>query len=616
MKLRNLLLIGTGGIIGTALLAWLLIILGTKAGLFSVALTDTGYAAYDPQLAGNTYDTTQWVMIPGHCDGLSEARAAQCRTAMTPYAGISVKNGVLTQNAIPYATRDGQPGLRTADLRLINFKTEFTMMPGGIDGGTVCWYDYCYTDTRPSNTRAASTPATLELVWNDYAEGEYQILINGDVKKSGTVPEGTPFYLTKKPASDYGTQHWLSETHTWKNPRQKRLFGCDLQSGEVLAFKNIKGPSTFDIDDLAGFQRFCTDIPSTFLKAGVAGTSKDIYYALAQGETVQIGENHARKIVYVASAIKAGVRLDCGKGTGVDVDKNQCGDLTGMADLGPSVVYVQDQIDLDNDVGIVNQGTVVFNTHHEATTILGGVFTAAPPQYTCQGNDGFDTSDDVFFSYPSPREECYTFTLNDHEWQGGDADVMINDFFSVNIDEANMNLCYCGNINGGLRKPTGWNVLYRATLTKPLINDVELLHETAYDLEADATGTLLLENLYDREISTTIILSTRSTITGDTRSTTITATLKPGTNTITVPLQTSVLGEQTITTRIYLRTEADSLQISTDSKTSYTVTKDATPSTGSTNNGSDTTAGADDGIISRLITTIKNFLARIFGGQA
>src|SRR5947208_613608 len=127
---------------GILLAAVVLIGVALYSRTLSIAtIGEEGYVPYDALLAGGSFDHAKFVESGGSCDGLSAGtpRAVACPGVInTQYAGITVKNGNLLQSAIPYVADDQQRSLRTTDLRLVDFKTEFTMYPGGQDGGTVC----------------------------------------------------------------------------------------------------------------------------------------------------------------------------------------------------------------------------------------------------------------------------------------------------------------------------------------------------------------------------------------------------------------------------------------------------------------------------------------------
>jgi hypothetical protein len=128
------------------------------------------------------------------------------------------------------------------------FRAEFQLFAGGKDGGTVCWYTSCYTATGGrEDRRAHSQTGTLELLWDDYETGHYQMKINNQVVQDGNVSEGTPFYLQSTPTSNYGTEWWLRGELTLTNPRVKRLFGCEPQAGEVKSHTCTNGPASLTV---------------------------------------------------------------------------------------------------------------------------------------------------------------------------------------------------------------------------------------------------------------------------------------------------------------------------------------------------------------------------------
>jgi len=339
-------------------------------GAFQAAigvLGEEGYHPYDTFLSANSYDKAKWnYTIPNACvrgdgqycfayqytscvrGGISPA--PECAPApagghsgevhcTAPWAGVSGSAGKLVVAPTNGAVGgDSTPLIRTNDLRLKNFRMEFNVVPTRCGsnqynyGGAGLWTNKGLVTefARGGGTSSIVYVArSVELTWDDYLLGHYQIKVNGAVAQEGVVSEGQELYFYTRPANAYSTScsDECTATAVIQNPRVKDLFDCQVGAGSVKATKTFRVPGKFSINDLSGLQSFCPTIPATHMVNGTLATSSQVYYALAGGQSVTVGQNEIWQVSYVANADVIGAPAVCAQW---NIDAGNC---SGVVDL-------------------------------------------------------------------------------------------------------------------------------------------------------------------------------------------------------------------------------------------------------------------------------------------
>ena len=452
------------------------------ANRLDIAVGEEGYTPYDPQLAGGSFDQLKWVEVGGSCNGLTGQREASCKAVMSvPYNDVTIRNGKLVHTGLPAADQSGQRTLRTKDLRLIDFRTEFQLYPGGVNGGTICWYDYCFTDTAKRN-RASSPVAALELRWDDAELGHYQLFINNQLKREGIVPEGTPFYLESTPTVDVGTENWLIGELTLINPRVKPLFGCDLQAGEVKVHTCTAGPAVVTSSDLVGLKRFCPSLPATFTDAGISASSKRIYYKLAQGKPEVIAQNQIWEFQYIAD----------GKTVKTSPDK------TGIVELCKGPVLIEDLEDLPVEPAAVTGSSLSWTSYGRfdgkayktrKTDLLSGdkVFMSTS---SIKIDDAACPYTEATQSYPGLPASCFSLVAFGKTFHEGDT-VAVADGLNVTLQSLAAQYRLDDTAGRVYAWSARWQLQFAPSIVRVDLPELEnAMQQTRWSAEADLTSGL------------------------------------------------------------------------------------------------------------------------------
>jgi hypothetical protein len=525
-----------------------------------VQFGEEGFEPYDPRLSLNEYDPLKWVQSPVSCAGLAGTRLSNCQGLAAGQHGLSAKDGTLVQSAVPYV--NVQPSVRTADLWLVDFRTEFQLFAGGADGGTVCWYGYCYTATGGREDRRSSSPtATFALRWDIAEIGKYQIFINNELVTEGIAPEGTPFYLSSTPVSDYGTQWWLRGEVRFKNPRVKRLFNCDLQAGEVKVHTCVAGPRSLTVNDLSGFKRFCPSLPATFTDAGIAGSSERVYYNLSAGQSLTLGVNQVWDFQYIAD----------GKALNTPPDK------TGLVELCKGPIIIDDLKDLPVENASIAGGTLTWSSYGRFDGIKGyrtkktdlasgdGVFMKTSPVRIDEAACPYAAATQ---EYPGLPSSCFSVEAFGKTFQDGET-RSINEYLNVTLQK--LSVRYRDDETNG--HVVSWSAQWRLSFG-PLAVTIRMPTDDAA-LGSSYNAQYEIINGLPSPAFTVTSIQVYSTTIGEKTTVLSNASLgAQGSKNVMVTLPTRTLGEQRLTMTPSLQTEYGGITFQQISA-SYNVTSDA-----------------------------------------
>jgi hypothetical protein len=585
-------------------------------------LGEESYQPYDPLLAAGSFDKTKWVseakpMIRQFysCSGSTITDSqydvynyVQNMTFPTgvglvikfpspptvAYTGYSYKS--------PYSDVDGPQlagKIRTKDLRLVNFKTEFAGVVGSCGSnaysmGGVQLYTNMNNKTAvvdyPYGNRGATPrfafgylrgPSFVELTWDDYELGHYQVKVNGVIKQEGIVPEGQPFYLWTAATVPSCYSGSCTGAPAFINPRYKELFNCDPANGEYLVSKTFTKDQDFSLETLRGFSKFCTDFPAVHYKDGVISPSKQVYYALSTGKTVQPGANEIYKVFYIADGAALGLPVMSCSGGAFDFSLNKCVGLSGLADIcgtgqqlinGICSVSAQNIIDLEPYQAVEGDDTILWTANPKLRQITSGatvLFSTATPGYTCQNTDGHSENDN--FRYPRPDASCYDFEVNNKEVVVG-SPVMMNDYFTLTMEKADVIIDYdvedehYGYVDS-------WQTINKMVLNgKPIVVKSNIASE--YTLGSTASASLAITNSYPGTLSVTILREIK-TPTGDMELKTQKTTVSSGTNSIMVKPYTAELSSISERVTVLMETSAGSLVASEPITIQYNIARGA-----------------------------------------
>lgn len=298
------------------------------SGLFNLnVIGEEGYNSYDALLDAGAIDHNLWnwtkncgTVIPPV--GSSDRVIYDACMGVQPYSNLNAQAGALTQSAInPFIISSGRSQtITTKNLRLVNAKftlklsaisatpayQSFSPLTGASLSSSNGLIDKPTFEFRPGDITLSKT-AFYELTWDDYSIGHYQIKKEGIIIQEGTIPEGTPFTLSTIVTSSHSGDLRFYTTAKWSEFRTKDLFDCDLQDGEVRVVQTWDDKGIYDIGDLRGWKRFCPSQPAYHDIGGLSSNSNQIFYALAQGESVSLIENEFWEIPYIADRVRFGL---------------------------------------------------------------------------------------------------------------------------------------------------------------------------------------------------------------------------------------------------------------------------------------------------------------------
>lgn len=386
-------------------------------------LGEEGYQSYDRLLIGGTYDKNLWIQTI-NCVGSYGERETACK-ANLPYAGVSASSGSLIVKPIGGGPKEL---VRTADLRLKDFKftaviSSYKEGLGRIDTSRGTIWSFSGRSTKITSPTVSSVG--VELIWDDYELGHYQLKVNGNVVQEGTVKEGEEFWIGAVPYQPWGgDEGWASVS--FENPRYKYLFSCDPQAGEVKVNTCFAGPAVIQKTDLKGLKSFCTALPATFSNAGVIASSKQVYYSLAKDQPVVIQANQVWEFQYLADGSKVGFPVN---GTGVvDLCKRNI-EIADLNDIPIQAPAVTNQQLLWTSNGRFDGGSVGFKTKN--VNLLSGkeVFMQTEPVSIDEVLCPYVVE---WSKYPGISPTCISISAFGQKFSEGDS-KKINPFVNVKL---------------------------------------------------------------------------------------------------------------------------------------------------------------------------------------
>ena len=517
----------------------------------SAILGEEGYVPYDSLLSSGSFDKSKWsyVMPDGGCVPTGQnvscyptpyascvsaplspgscvsGTAPSKRVCWTPYQGISASNGNLLFTPIAGAIGNKVPVVRTNNLRLANFKMEFSVSTSragsGSHGGTSLYTNKgliaSYAEAW-GNDYQGWTPLAIELVWDDFALGHYQVKSNGVVVQEGNIPEGGELYFYTMPDNAYTSNCYDDTTATaiLNNPRMKQLFSCDEGNGEYLASMTFKGFTTINLGNLQGFKRFCVAHPSIYLKGGVSANSVQLLYQLAGGQTVTVQDGDIRKVFYIADGRAIGATQACESGA-FNVNTKLCDSLTGIVDIcpvqsvkvnGSCVTFVENTFDINmSEEKVVGSDTIWWNAYTQHAGLTSGetiLLSNEPAEYDCQSSDGHNTYDSI--QYPRPSASCWTLLQNGEPTGTTYEDSFFSDTLSyqgrISYYDDDAGVYH----NGDYKFPRDWNYRH-VTVVKPLFSFTKVATDSGVTSGDTASMTFTIKNSYPQSLAARVAIT-------------------------------------------------------------------------------------------------------------
>ena len=561
----------------------------------ALVLGEEGYSSYDPLLAAGSWDTSKWVLGTATITGACKGSATGCTGANAPdvvhgvppsAVSVDKANNRIWLGSYTYtsAARPPQPGgagagMRTVDLRLVNMRFEFVAAPAWYYNGYAA---FLYTNrglvTTVTTTSTGVVSSSIELTWDDYALGHYQVKANGVVVQEGNVSDSDQLYFYVVPDGvDYtGVSHAVG----FQNPRVKNLFGCSLGAGEYLVGVPFSSGQSFNVGNLRGFERFCLDTPALTLNGSTLGSSKDIYYAVAEGQTVTTGDNQIVKVFYIGNGTAVGLSSNQCVGAAYDYTKKSCTSLTGFADFCPAgqflsngacVVQVQaSPVVLSNESRIVGDNQAFWTANYQHASLMSDGYVlvdTAPPVYTCQATDNHIDFSAV--NYPRPNASCYRFSA-DGQTLDPASDNALSEFWTLRVSGTPQVRVYYDSskgLSGDYQRPSDWQVPLTATLVKrPFVVSVAALQ--GYVLGSNESFAVSVQNglgAVDAVVETVFTDSV-----GTTQAVQL-VWLRSGANSFRVPVNAAHVGQASAQVIVLLVTDAGTLQGSDAQEFAYAV---------------------------------------------
>lgn len=459
------------------------------------------YHAYDDLLVTGSFDRGDWLYSPSQtCQWTGTPGISG---TVEPWDTISASTDKITVGIFK-GVDPCIPVLSTKNLYLKDFKVSFESSANRCgtnknNQGHSCVYAnnqvlWCLPDI---SGRDPHQTVSVEVRWDDYRAGHYQVFVNEVLKKEGVASETNGLFITTKSDSENGWDE-CGASSSFINPRVAEVFGCDLQAGEVKAVKTFATPGVFDINDLPGWKRFCTNVESYHFDNGVAGTSAQVYYALAQGEDVTVGDNEYWEVTYLADANAVGVTDDLCEY--FNVDKDNCtgsvhfcenfvpgvGCLTLAEDFEDIPVpdpVVEDQTLWWSSYGFMNDGLWIHDKLNLRLYSGENEIMHVPwPDVTC-GWPGNHVA-----KYPGNAEGCLELDSFNNNFLA-DSRISVGDFLKVEIDDFTAR--YYETTHG---KNMKYVATWRLDFDKDAISAEITDGESSYVLNDDSTVTAKVQN--------------------------------------------------------------------------------------------------------------------------
>lgn len=411
-----------------------------QAAIGSGLLGEEGYEPYDGGLAAGSINPVKFsVAKPSNGAASAGASFSYCPSYSGSYLCGSSYSGGASCNAAQAQVTPGNGVLSVSggasasakDLYLNNFKADVvlgvakacydTTPKGYLNSCVSSNRGWSYCSKVPAKwALPADETGVIEVKWDDYNAGHYQLFWRGGLVEEGNVSESSPLAISI--GSGYGRFCDLgcqaSSVAAFYNPRSQHVFGCDPQTNEYLIGRAFANGADFNIANLRGLKRFCTQIPAIHFKDGVVGASKQVYYALASGQTVTVGDNEIYKVFYIGNASVLGVPPNVCVGSAYDYTTKNCSSLTGIIDVCPAgyyfnnglcIIQVENKLDYaaSNLVG-GTKATIALNEHSpRAYNGAAVVFEAAAPRYS-----GVASGEQCAVVYPAGGAAAWAFSLN------------------------------------------------------------------------------------------------------------------------------------------------------------------------------------------------------------
>lgn len=565
------------------------IVLGVVAALYylspfgslSTILGEEGYSPYDTLLIGSSFDRAKWLDITPRVGQTVDLGAPNSGHMVTiiPYAGFTAKNGIISvgmngQNligSVPFADT-----FRTANLRLRNYRMEvFTFSQRSSTAVTQCFgtsTGHQYGCVKGQYASDGSTTTTVELVWDDYEIGHYQLKINGALAEEGVIADGKEFYFIFQ-AEYIADRDFRSGYITIANPRVQSLFGCDPQSNEYIIGQSFVGPDVFTMNDLPGFNRFCVDHPALHLVNGTSGPSKQIYFALAKGQAVKVANNEGWKVFYIGSAQAAGITA---KQCAEAIDA-KTGDCTGYVDIVKPII-IQNLVDIKPEASVATEQTISWTSY--------GLFTdnsfSQKKTDFMSGSSFFMTTTNlkinevscpytpIIQSYPQDvlRADCFSITSFGKQFQDGTV-TKLNDYMTVTMRDL-----HASYYKDGVEQSYSWSSRWDMQFSPTSISISPFTIPAVVAPNKIQQETISVQNNLPGNVNVNLIIDTVKAITGEHIIVVKELKIDAGQrqNTV-VDLDSTIFGDTKVTITPVLVTEAGNIQM-TGTTVSYNVAAD------------------------------------------
>jgi len=532
MKDKTYFVVGILSLIGIFLLALFF------TGSLSTILGEEGYNPYDVLLDNNNYNPNLWSF----------------KTSGYPVpVDVKVVDKKLYSN-VDFCTRN---------LYLEDFKTDYNSIlrvnnwweisnSVSVNGQKVELHK------KLINTGYDYKSGTIQVLWDDYKNNHFNLLVDGVLKLDSTVDNEELIICFDSEDWDNTIGRDWEGSFEISNPRVKKIFGCDLKDGEVLVSKTFT--SNFGINNLNGFDRFCVDEEAQFLNAGVITSTSGVYYDLASGNIVTVGDNQVYRIFYVAKLNDLRDYEVCEEGL-FDIDDGCKVGFVTLDDDDNIVVddLVDNEIDLEDNIVIGDDGTITWLNNYANMILSVGdkrVFSSFAPVY-----DGEIFSGQTV-RYPKPLESDWIFEINDERITEGET-ITVNDFWDVTLNSVYAKVSYNEFLSRGWNydELDDWQLDYEIKLNKPFITVKNVSEQNDYLI-------MRVQNDYDdldmKVFNVYSFESVNSVVTE-----TINVNINKGINDVKIPLRKDYVGNINLKTLFMIDLEGQNLIVSDEIKTFY-----------------------------------------------
>lgn len=377
---------------------------------------------------------------------------------------------------------------------------------------------------------------TIEIQPNIINESLSKLYINGAFKKNLDSSKG--LYLDAKcnagfSTSTYGGQYYHMVTMTLLNPRYKPLFECSIDNDEVLAFDEFS--TSFNINNLNyKIEKFCINNPPqirSFTQSGIATDyNGQLLIYLSQGKTINVQNDQTIRIYYITKNQNGTIR--CNLNEAYNTFIHSCENI-----LSPPNNQTEPRVILEPI--IVGKDEILYLQKYNSNPLYIGktLIPISAPTYNCSCDYGFTI-------YPNPEKSCWKTNIN--------GTIILSEQSYKFTDYVKLDYTFSGmiyknaSINCDFRNQQDWTNIIKIKIDKEGFKMVNGSNKENIKLNGNTNFKVVIMNELGYFTNSGIDVKITKNIIGLIQMKEYIIPLNKGTFEYNLPLDTSMLGENTM----------------------------------------------------------------------